>query len=63
MVAVRDDKRQTPAHVAPNEQHMRQGFAVVDALEVLVDMRFVAWQERQLRRPQRAAGVFVASRA
>jgi hypothetical protein len=48
MVAVGDDQRQTSRHVASNEQDWRERLALVNPLEILVHVGFVAWEKRQL---------------
>jgi hypothetical protein len=48
MVAVGDNQRQASRHVAANEQYRRERLALVNPLKVVVHVRFVAREKRQL---------------
>jgi len=48
VVAVGHDQRQTSRHVASNEQDWRERLALVNPLEILVHVGFVAREKRQL---------------
>ena len=48
MVPVCDDQRQASRHVAANEQYRRERLALVNPLEVVVHVRFVAREKRQM---------------
>ena len=51
VIAVGHDQRHTLAHVTANQQHGRQRLTLVDSLQILVDVRLVPGEQRQVARP------------
>ena len=52
MITVRDHERKAACQVTADEENRRKRLAFLNALQVVIDVRFVAGQKRQLRGAQ-----------